>query len=83
MIKLLIYILIGTIWMAITMGTILLVAKVHNDSIKWDKFILLFLCKLFVWPLDIACSIYTFTRLMKGEVTDKETEAVWDDLCDE
>ena len=82
MTKLLIYITIGTIWMALTMGMVLIIARIHNESIKWDRFMFMFLFKTLVWPIDIAFSMYSFKRAIKGEVTDKEMDELWDDICD-
>lgn len=81
MTNLLIYICIGTIWMALTMGILLYCGKVLDQTMKWEWFIIMVLLKLFAWPLDIASALFLFRRDKHIDSKQREQETKYiDDL---
>lgn len=81
MTNLLIYICIGTVWMALGMGMLLFCGKVLEQTMKWNWFIVMVLLKMFAWPLDMASVIYLFIRNknIDSEQQERETKFL-DDL---
>ena len=82
MTNLIIYISIGTVWMTITLGLVLYDARMEKQTIKWTMFTVLFVWKLFAWPMDVAITLWQIKRLIKYGVIEKEIKELDDILYD-
>ena len=82
MTNLIIYISIGTVWMTITLGLVLFDARMEKRTVKWSMFTVLFVTKLFAWPMDVAMALWQIRRMIKNGVNEKEIKVLDDILYD-
>ena len=62
--------------MTITLGLVLFVARMEKQTVKWSMFTVLFVTKLFAWPMDMAMALWQIKRLIKNGYNEKEVKVL-------